>query len=397
MDRVILHCDCNSFFASCECTLDPKLREVPMAVCGNPENRHGIILAKNELAKKFDVKTAETIYQAQRKCPELKLVAPHYDLYDEISKKCNAIYKEYTDLVEPFGIDESWLDVTGSKMLFGTGKEIADKIRERFKKELDITCSVGVSFNKSIAKLGSDYKKPDATTVIMREQLSSLVWKMPVSSLLYAGRHATETLRKMYIYTIGDLAVANKQSIVKHLGKLGETLHNYANGIDDSPVESVYTKHVPKSVSNGMTFKRDLKTEEDIKKGILMVAEELSVRMRKAHVKGTVISVNVRYSDFTSVGKQKKLDYATNLTQELASIALELLHLIYIKDKPIRAITIGAAQLVSGDSNTLQMSFFDDGAKLREKQEKLEEAIEKIRGKYGADAVNIGGLMDNDL
>ncbi|MBR2860421.1 MAG: DNA polymerase IV [Clostridia bacterium] len=396
-DRVILHCDCNSFYASCECVLNPKLKNVPMAVCGNPENRHGIILAKNELAKKFNIKTAETIYQAQRKCPELVLVAPHHEVYAEFSARCNDIYKDYTDLVEPFGIDESWLDVTGSRLLFGSGEDIARTIRKRFREELDITCSVGISFNKSMAKLGSDYKKPDAQTVISRENFKDLVWKMPVSDLLYAGRNVTETLRKMYIFTIGDLAQSNRDTVIRHLGKMGAVLHDYANGIDDSPVESIYATHTPKSVSNGMTFPKDLKEADEIKKGVLMVSEELSARMRKAHVKCTTLSVNVKYSDFTSVSKQRSLDYATNIMHDLASVALELLYSVFVPTRKIRAITISGTHLVSDTQHIEQLSLFADQNKSKkehEKKEKLEDALDAIRQKYGVDAVNIGGLMN---
>ncbi len=396
MDRVILHCDCNSFFASCECVLDPKLKEVPMAVCGNPENRHGIILAKNELAKKYDIKTAETIWQAKRKCPSLVFVTPHHGLYSEFSKKCNAIYKEYTDMVEPFGIDESWLDVTASRLLFGTGEQIADTIRERFKSELGLTCSVGVSFTKSFAKLGSDYKKPDATTVISRENYQTLVWKMPVDALLFVGKSAGSTLKKMNIFTIGDLACSDRDTVIKHLGKLGGLLHDYANGIDPSPVETVYATHIPKSVSNGMTFKRDLKTDEDIKRGVMLVADELTVRMRKSHMKYTLLSVNIKYSDFSSCGKQKQLDFATNLMRDTVDIALELLYAIYEPGRPIRSITIAGAHLVPEEYNVAQTSMFSDTFENREKQASLENAVAHIREKYGHGSMELVGLMDSD-
>ncbi len=396
MDRVILHCDCNSFFASCECVLDPKLKEVPMAVCGNPENRHGIILAKNELAKKYDVQTAETIWQAKRKCPSLVLVSPHHDLYSEFSKKCNAIYKEYTDMVEPFGIDESWLDVTASRLLFGTGEQIADTIRERFKRELGLTCSVGVSFTKTFAKLGSDYKKPDATTVISRENYKTLVWRMPASALLFVGKSADAALKKMNIFSIGDLAQADRNTVIKHLGKLGGLLCDYANGIDPSPVETVYTTHIPKSVSNGMTFKRDLKTEDDIKRGVMLVAEELTVRMRKSHMKCTVISVTIKYSDFSSSGKQKQLDFATNLMRDIVDIALVLLYAIYEAGRPIRSITIAGSRLVPEEYNIAQMNMFDDSIEKREKQASLEAAVARIREKYGHESMELVGLMDTD-
>ncbi len=392
MDRVILHSDCNSFFASCECLLNPELKKVPMAVCGNPENRHGIILAKNELAKKYDIKTAETIYQAQRKCPDLVLVRSHHSFYEEISKKCNDIYKEYTDMVESFGIDESWLDVTASRKLFGSGKEIADTIRKRFKEEIGITCSVGVSFNKTIAKLASDYKKPDATTVIDRDNFKKFVWPMEVSALLYAGKSASQTLNKHNIYTIGDLAQSDRNTVIKHLGKLGGLLYDYANGIDDSPVESVYATHFPKSIGNGTTFDHDLSSYEEIKSGIMHLSDSLCERMKAQHVKCTMLSTQIKYSDFTVVSRQRQLDFSTNLMHDIWSICLELFYEIYNK-KPVRAITLTGGQLVPDTDSYMQFSLFDDG--LRQKRENVENAIDEIRKKYGTQAVNVGAIIND--
>lgn len=394
MDRTILHCDCNSFFASCEITLDPKLKDVPMAVCGNPENRHGIILAKNDLAKKFNVQTAETIYKAKQKCPGLILVSPHYKLYEEFSVKCNNIYKEYTDLVEPFGIDESWLDVTASRLLFGDGKKIADEIRARFREELGLTCSVGVSFNKAIAKLGSDYKKPDATTVISRDNFERIVHPLPVSALLFAGKNSTDALKKLNIFTIGDLANANRTTISKHLGKSGEMLYDYSVGIDDSPVQSIYTVTEQKSISNGRTFKRDLKTDDDIKRGVMLVAEELSLRMRHNHVKATNISVNIKYSDFTSKGKQHQLDFSTNLVKDITSVAVDLIYAIY-NGKPIRLITISGTNLIPDTESFQQINFFSD-TQGHEKQQRVEDAIYKIRTKFGKNAVGLGKTIHSE-
>lgn len=217
MDRTILHCDCNSFFASVECVFRPELKTVPMAVCGNPENRHGIILAKNELAKKAGVVTAETVWQARQKCPELVLVPPHHQEYVRYSNLVNAIYQRYTDQVEPFSIDESWLDVTGSRTLFGSGETIADTIRKAVREELGITVSAGVSFNKIFAKMGSDYKKPDATTVISRENYRQLLWPLPISEMIFVGKASRTALRELGIYTIGDLARAEPSLLLARL------------------------------------------------------------------------------------------------------------------------------------------------------------------------------------
>lgn len=396
MDRVILHCDCNSFFASCETVLDPSLKNVPMAVCGDPENRHGIILAKNELAKRYDITTAETIYQAKKKCPQLVLVRPHRGLYQEFSRKCNAIYRDYTDMVEPFGIDESWLDVTHSRLLFGTGPEIADTIRRRFREELGLTCSVGVSFTKSFAKLGSDYKKPDATTVISRENFQKIVWPLPVSALLFAGKAATAELKKMMIFSIGDLAQADRDFVVRRLGKGGALLHDYANGIDDSPVETIYAEHEQKSVSTAITFRRDLVTEEDVRKGIMTVAEELSGRMRRHDLQCTTLTLTIRYPDFSSKNKQMALPRPTMLQKDLTDAALCLLRDLHVPGRPIRLLSLAGSHLVAGDCTAAQLSLFDDPAR-HDKLSSAEEAVANIREKYGLDAVSIGGLMNKDF
>ena len=256
---MILHCDCNSFYASCELLSRPELRGVPVAVCGDPAERHGIILAKNEPAKKYGVKTAETIWQAKKKCPDLVLLPPHHDLYAEYSRKVNLIYSDYTDLVEPFGIDESWLDVTHSLHLFGGNAEaLADTLRSRVKRELGLTISVGVSFNKVFAKLGSDYKKPDATTVISPENWQEIVWPLPVGALLYVGRAAQELLEKYGVRTIGELAGCSEEMLETLMGKLGVQLHRYANGLDSASVLGEQERDSVKSVGNSMTFRKDL-------------------------------------------------------------------------------------------------------------------------------------------
>ena len=395
MERVILHCDCNSFFASCETVLKPELKLVPMAVCGDPENRHGIILAKNELAKRYGIETAETVYAAKRKCPGLVLVRSHHQLYEEMSIKANNIYREYTDMVEPFGIDKSWLDVTNSRMLFGSGKEIADTIRRRFREELGITCSVGVSFNKTIAKLASDYKKPDATTVILRANFEETVWKLPVSALLYVGKNATEALRRMYIFTIGDLAQSDRDMLIKRLGKSGGMLHDYANGIDPSPVRKIDEKQEQKSVSAGCTFRRDLVSEDDIKTGVLTVANELSARLRRHKVKCVNLGVTVKYFDFTSQSRQKQFDGGISSAKLIFDRAYELTLSSFSLTKPVRSITLSANKIVPENESFEQMSLFSDNTK--DKYESLENALDSVRKKYGSHAVEVGSLMNKDI
>ena len=395
MDRTILHCDCNGFYASCECAQNPQLNNVPMAVGGSVDARHGIILAKNELAKKYNVKTAETIWQAKRKCPNLVIVPPHHDLYEEYSKRVNNIYKEYTDLVEPFGIDESWLDVTGSNALFGDGKTIADTLRERVKKELGITISVGVSFNKVFAKLGSDYKKPDATTVITRENFKEIIYPLPVCDMLFAGKKTALCLSKLNIKTIGDLANADKEQIVKLLGKNGEMLYEYACGEDESPVKAVSDERELKSVGNGITFRHDLLGEEQVKQGIHLLSESVATRMKRYGVKCSTIRVQIKGTDFKTISRQRGIDSPTNLEKTLRDISYELFCEIWDFKKPVRALTITGANLVYENSG-MQMSLFCN-EKDDEKRENLEETIETLRKKYGFNSVKTADVLENEI
>lgn len=393
MDRVILHCDCNGFYASVECALNPDLKNVPMAVGGSVEARHGIILAKNELAKKYNIQTAETIYSAKKKCPNLVIVPPRHDLYEEYSERVNAIYLEYTDLVEKFGIDESWLDVTGSQTLFGSGEEIAAVLRKRIREEIGITISVGVSFNKVFAKLGSDYKKPDATTVISRENFKDIVYPLPVGDLLFVGKRTKEALSKLRIETIGDLAESNEAAVKKLLGKAGEIIHRYARGDDNDPVDPHANDEV-KSVGNGMTFRRDLCGEKDIMCGIMHLSESIAVRMRKKGVKCTVVQVTIKDPDMISIQRQEKLEAPTNLAKDITDKAMEIIRHNWNMKKPIRMLTVTGGGIVSEDSAT-QISFFD--TEKDPKRENLEKALDKIRDKYGNDAIKSANTIDNDL
>lgn len=398
MNRTILHCDCNGFYASVECVLKPSLRDVPMAVAGNPENRHGIILAKNELAKKYKVQTAETIWQAKKKCPDLVLVPPHRAEYEKYSKLANGIYRDFTDLIEPFGIDESWLDVTGVTHLFGNGEEIADQIRKRVREELGITISVGVSFNKIYAKLGSDYRKPDATTVISLDNYKDIVFPLPVGALLYVGKNAVATLKQHHIKTIGDLANSDESLIRKSLGKTGEMIWKYANGLDDSPVKPLTEGREIKSVGNGMTFRRNLVGLDEITLGVSTLSDEVASRMRQYGVKANTISVAIKDPDFKTISRQKSLETPTHLAKEISKTAMELIKSSWNINKPIRLITITGMNLVNENYVNEQISIFGiaDAAE-KEKQERLESAMDKIRGKFGKSAISIAGVLKNDL
>lgn len=368
-----------------------------MAVCGNPENRHGIILAKNEKAKAFGISTAETIWKAKKKCPELILAPAHREEYVKYSKLVNEIYSQYTDLVEPFGIDESWLDVTGSERLFGDGKTIADSLRQRIREEVGLTISVGVSFNKIFAKLGSDYRKPDATTVISSANYQELVFPLPVSDLLFVGRTAKQLLQEVGIRTIGDLAHSDREMISRLMGKAGDTLWEYANGMDDSPVRPFGEEKEVKSVGNGMTFRRDLCGTEEIRMGVLFLADTVAARLRKHGLRCQTVQVTIRDPFFKNITRQMTLPQPTDLAKDLTQSALQLIHASWQITSPIRMLTITASHLTDQAAGE-QLSLFDaDDGVLREKQEELSRALDQIRGKYGVRSVQFGCLIKNDL
>ncbi len=368
-----------------------------MAVCGDPQNRHGIILAKNEKAKKYGIQTAETIWQAKRKCPDLVLVLPHHGEYKKYSRQVNLIYQRYTDMVEPFGIDESWLDVTGSQRLFGSGFEIAERLRREVREETGLTISVGVSFNKTFAKLGSDYKKPNATTVIDSKNWRDIVFPLPVESLLFVGDATRRSLNDLYIKTIGDLALTEKSLIVKRLGKLGGQLHDYANGIDDSPVMRFDEPREIKTVGNGITFSRDLVGFEDARVGISSLCDEVATRLRKHGLCARTIQLQLKDSQLKVISRQKPLECATALSAELTEGAIRLLRTVYDGHTAIRTITVTAASLIPAEEAAQQLSFFDSQPQKREKLRRLETAIDSVREKYGRSAISTGSVIGNDI
>lgn len=395
MDRVILHCDLNCFYASVELLSRPDLRDFPMAVCGDPSSRHGIILAKNEPAKRFGVQTAETIWQAKKKCPDLVLLPPHHELYREYSKRVNAIYDQYTDLVEPFGIDESWLDVTHTLHLFGgNARLLADALRERLRRELGLTLSVGVSFNKVFAKLGSDYKKPDATTVISRENWREIVWPLPVGDLLYVGGAARKLLRQYGVETIGQLAACRTDMLESLMGKMGTQLYEYANGLDKDPVRSRYEAEPVKSVGNGTTFPQNLTTRSQVQSGVAVLADSVATRLRQEGLYAGGIQVTVRDPQFRDRSRQRQLSVPTHLIRDLTDAAMELVDALWTPPAPIRALTVTAIHLVQeGDAYEQVDLFTASAAPKKEKQEKLEAAMDRIRGKYGGRSIVFGAAQ----
>ena len=383
MERVILHCDLNSFFASVELLERPELRHLPVAVCGDPEGRHGIILAKNELAKAFGVRTAETIWQAQRKCPQLVLLPAHHDRYREYSRRVNVIYEQYTDRVEPFGIDESWLDVTGTLHLFGgDARGLADRIREQVRTELGLTVSVGVSFNKVFAKLGSDYKKPDATTLIGREDVQDMVFPLPVTDLLFVGRAAAQELERYGVHTIGQLAAFDREALGRLLGQHGFQIHDYANGSEHSPVRPAGEYVPPKSVGNGFTFPRDLLGRGQVRSGVSILADSVAARLRHHGMKCGAVQVSLRSPDFRDIGRRQRLARPSFVARDLVDCAMELIEANWCWDRPVRAITITALGLVPAGEQGGQLDlFWDDGPSRR--REQLGHALDSIRDRFG--------------
>ncbi len=397
MDRTILHCDLNGFYAAVECLHRPELKDVPMAVGGDVEKRHGIILAKNERAKKFGVTTAETVWQAKQKCPNLVLVPPRHDEYDKYSKLVNLIYERFTPLVEPFGIDESWLDVTGTMHIFGDGQKIADTIRAAVKSELGLSVSAGVSFTKVFAKLGSDYKKPDATTVISRENYRSIVHPLPVTDLLFVGDAAANVLARLGIATIGQLAQSDRKLIMDKLGKMGGVLHDYANGLDDEPVRSADDERQAKSIGNGMTFKRDLLGLDDIRTGVMALSDTVAARLRQEGLKCSTVQVMIKDPQFRSISRQRKLDAPTHLAAEIGDTVVELIRDSWDMDAKIRTITVTGADLVASDGSGQMSLFADAHDSRRAKNEKLERAMDNIRDRFGKGAISSGAAVRNDL
>lgn len=395
-DRVILHCDMNGFFASVELLSHPELKDKPMAVCGSPDKRHGIILAKNEIAKKAGVVTAETVWQALKKCPDLQFVPPHMSKYKHYSFLINEIYQRFTDMVEPFSIDESWLDVTSSQSLFGSGKEIADTIRETVKNELGLTLSAGVSFNKIFAKMGSEYKKPDATTLITRENYKQLLWPMPARDMFFVGKATAQKLSAAGINTIGDIAATNPDILDKMLGKQGRQLWEYTNGLDASPVSRAGEMKKIRSVGNGVTFTRDLVTENDIITAVTSLSDTVAGRLRKYGMKACGVKVDIKDPYFKVISRQKQLFTPTNLASELAGNAIDIIHASWKKGSPIRMLTITGINLTDEIFDE-QLSLFGGDNTNRKKDEQVERTMDEVRKKYGSSSIGFAAVIDNDI
>ncbi len=394
MERIILHSDLNNFFASVEALSTPEYRKegVCFAVCGKAEERHGIVLAKNENAKKMGVKTGESIWQAREKCPELVICEPHYDKYESYSRIVKKIYEEYTDMVEPLGIDECWLDVTHSTSLFGDGDTIAEKIRTRVKKETGLTVSVGVSFNKVFAKLCSDIKKPDAVTSVKKSEFREKLWGLPACDMLGVGEKTAQVLTRHGVNTIGELARMPEKYLESWLGKCGIMLHEFALGLDNAPVLPSDYVNVPKSIGRGTTLPEDTSDIERVSRVLLELAFDVSTRLRKHRMLTSLITVSVKTPSFITSDHSINLPFNTRLTRCIHMAALEIFKKRVRGDFCVRSLTVRASKLTF-DSEPCRFDFFTDAVK-NEKIEAIESLTDKINARYGAGTLVYGAMIN---
>ena len=391
--RTILHSDLNNFYASVEVLKNPDLKGVPIAVCGSVEDRHGIVLAKNQIAKEYGVKTGEVLWQAKKKCPNLVNVPVDFPSYIAVSHKVREIYGRFTDRIEPFGIDECWLDVTESLKIFGSGEQIAQKIRKVIKEEIGVTVSVGVSYNKIFAKLGSDMKKPDAVTVITPENYKEKVWPLPVEDLLYVGHATKKKLNMVGIHTIGDLANTDEKFLTRMLGAWGKSLYTNANGFDLSPVVARGEESTLKSIGNSMTDYKDLTCFDEVKTLLLLLSESVAARLRESGLgRAKTIKITVTDNKLQTFGKQVTLINPTKTAGEIASVAYNLFESLYKWENPVRGAGVSVSNFTLGLE---QLSFDFDGDK-RKKQDLLDTTVDKIRAKYGNTSLQRARILQDE-
>ncbi len=389
MHRQILHVDCNKFYASVECCLHPELKDKPIAVGGSEESRHGIILTKNEIAARYGLVTGEPLWAARRKCPELIVVPPHFSTYMRFSKMVRKILSDYTDRIEPFGLDEAWLELTGGQQ---TPEAVAQEIRLRVREELGITVSIGVSFTKPFAKLGSDYEKPDAVTVFTPENYRELVWALPVEDLIYVGGSTRKKLEQRYIYTIGDLATADPTMLRALLGKWGMLLYAMANGQDNQPVIPTSEAAAIQSISNGMTSPRDMENEQDVRIVLYVLAESVGRRLREQHLYGKTVELQLRDTRLTVQNYRITLDHFIRSTDDIAREALALFRKRYNWKRPLRTLTIGVSGL-EPDTTPCQLDLLDSAK--REKRETLDRAVDDLKKRFGDRCIRRAVVMED--
>ena len=393
MLRSILHCDMNNFYASVECMLDPSLKQYPIAVCGSVEERHGIVLAENYKAKAFDVKTGDAVWQVKQKCKDLVIVPPHYEEYIKYSKLARSVYERYTDQVEPYGMDECWLDITGTEGIFGSPEQVANEIRETIKFELGLTISVGVSFDKIFAKLGSDMKKPDAVTVIPKDSFKEKIWGLPAADLLGVGRATQRVLDSYCIHTIGDLAKADPEFLRRRLGKNGVALWNFANGNDLSLVTKTDFVSPVKSVGHGITTVADLEKPEQVWPVFLELTQDIGHKLRVHGLCAEGVAIQIRDNTLDTRQWQTKIALPTQSPMIIAKTAFQLFEKRYGWNNPIRSVTVQAINLVPQDTPR-QIDMFMDAAK-QDKLERMEKCVEEIRRRFGKDSIRNGVLCQN--
>ncbi len=391
-DRIILHCDLNNFFASVSLLFNPTLKKLPVAVCGDTENRHGIVLAKNEIAKAYGVKTAEAVFEAKTKCPELVILPPAYDKYKEYSQKAFKIYERYTDLIEPFGIDECWLDVTGSTLLFGDGEKMANRIRNDIKKELGITISVGVSFNKVFAKLGSDMKKPDAVTVISRENFKEKIWSLPASDLLFVGKKTAEKLKSCGINTIGDISCCDDVTLTRLLGKNGVELKIYALGEDTSPVSPENKESKPKSIGKSTTEAHDFASNDEVWKAFLKFAQSISDTLRQKQLFASGVQVHIRTSSLAVREFSRTFNFTTNSSLTIAKLGFKLFCENYTFGEPLRSVGLRVINLKE-EEIFIQQNLFGEESEYSE-NDPVEDCVYELRKKFGKSGIKRGTTVD---
>lgn len=387
MERTILHIDCNKFYASVECLHRPEIRDKPVAVGGSEESRHGIILTKNESAAKYGIKTGEPLWQARMKCPDLIVVPPNFPLYVRFSNMAKKIYRDYSDLIEPFGLDENWVDVTGSAE---SGESIAHEIKERVKAELGITVSVGVSWNKVFAKFGSDYKKPDAVTVISRDNYRDIVWKSPCEDLLYVGPATARKLNSYGIYTVGELASADIDFLTSVFGKNGEILHDFSNGIDSSPVRHENDERAIKSVGNSTTTPRDMVNDDDVKTVFTVLGESVARRLREQGLRGKTVTISLRDKNLYHFTRQGQMKAHTDVSSEIIETAIKIFSENYKWGNPLRSVGISVSGFDMDEAVQLDLS---GSVEKRDKLEKLENAVDIIRRRFGNYSVQRASML----
>ena len=396
MKRTILHCDLNNFYASVACHDHPELRGKPVAVCGDPKERHGIVLAKNMEAKNLGVKTGEAIWQAKEKCPDLITVAPDFPRYTYFSEKAREIYMRYSDLIEPFGPDEAWLDVTGSSWIFGSGGDIAEDIRKTIRRELGLTVSIGVSFNKVFAKLGSDLKKPDAISFITTENFKDVVWPLPVNSIIGVGPATEAKLNSIGIYTLGALAKADSERLTRLLGKIGPQLRLYAKGGDTSRVAPQDYRRTPQSIGRSTTTSYDLKTESDVWSIMLMLSEKVAEELRRYNLKASGVGLHLRNNELKVNELQTPLRHPCMLAMDLAKAGMDLFRKNYQFLRPLRSLGIRAINLIPASDNSEQLLLFQDN-KSHIKLETIERQMDNLRSRFGDDAIRRGRILYNEI